>query len=131
MPKFKIKAIGDRILIQHVEDKEQVRGRVIIPHSARESRRRLGGTGPKAKGGVVMRFEVKVGDTVVIGKFAGSEVKLEHEKYTLVREDGILGVRPSPASLSREISISNISQPSLVVRSRNGVPRGSGAMPAE
>jgi chaperonin GroES len=96
MPKLKIKPIGDRILVQHVEDKEQVRGGVIIPDSAKEKPQEAKvialGTGPKAKDGAVTNFEVKVGDTVLIGKFAGSEVKLENEKYTLVREDDILGV---------------------------------------
>lgn len=96
MPALKIKPIGDRILVQHVEDEEQVRGGVIIPESAKEKPQEAKvialGTGPKAKDGTMTNFEVKVGDTVLIGKFAGSEVKLENEKYTLVREDDILGV---------------------------------------
>jgi len=96
MPKLKIKPIGDRILVQYVEDKGQVRGGVIIPDSAKEKPQEATiialGTGPKAKDGAVTHFEVKVGDTVFIGKFAGSEVELENEKYTLVREDDILGV---------------------------------------
>ena len=96
MPKLKITPIGDRILVQYVEDKEQVRGGVIIPDSAKEKPQEARvialGTGPKAKDGAVTNFEVKVGDTVLIGKFAGSEVKLENDKYTLVREDDILGV---------------------------------------
>jgi chaperonin GroES len=96
MPKLKITPIGDRILVQHVEDQEQVRGGVIIPDSAKEKPQEAKiialGTGPKAKDGAVIRFEVKVGDTVLIGKFAGSEVKFENEKYSVVREDDILGV---------------------------------------
>lgn len=96
MPKLKITPIGDRILVQYVEDKEQVRGGVIIPDSAKEKPQEARvialGTGPKAKNGAAIRFEVKVGDTVLIGKFAGSDVKLEKEKYTVVREDDILGV---------------------------------------
>ena len=96
MPGLKIKPVGDRILVQHVEEKEQVRGGVIIPDSAKEKPQEARvialGTGTKAKGGVVIAFEVKVGDTVLIGKFAGSEVKLDNEKFTLVREDDILGV---------------------------------------
>ena len=50
------------------------------------------GKGTKAKNGAVTAFEVKVGDTVLIGRFSGSEVKLDEQKYTLVREDDILGV---------------------------------------
>jgi chaperonin GroES len=96
MPKLKIKPVGDRILVQHVEEKEQVRGGVIIPDSAKEKPQQAKvialGTGPKSNDGVLIAFEVAVGDTVLIGKFAGSEVKLEDQKYTLVREDDILGI---------------------------------------
>ena len=96
MAKSKIKPIGDRILVQRVEEHEQVRGGVIIPDSAREKPQQATvvglGTGVKTKGGAVTAFEVKVGDTVLIGKFAGSEVKLDDKNYTLVREDDILGV---------------------------------------
>lgn len=96
MPRLKIKPVGDRILVQHVEDKEQVRGGVIIPDSAKERPQEAKvialGTGPKAKDGTATNFEVKIGDIVLVGKFAGSEVKLENEKYTLVREDDILGI---------------------------------------
>ena len=96
MSKLKIKPVGDRILVQHLEDKEQVRGGVIIPDSAKEKPQEAKvialGTGTKAKDGAVMAFEVKVGDTVLLAKFTGSEVKVEGQKYTLVREDDILGV---------------------------------------
>ena len=96
MLKLKIKPIGDRILVRLVEEKERVRGGIIIPDTAKEKPQEARvialGTGTKAKDGAVSTFEVKVGDTVLIGKFAGSEVKLEAEKYTLVREDDILGI---------------------------------------
>ena len=96
MSKLKIKPVGDRILVQHIEEKEQVRGGVIIPDSAKEKPQEAKvialGTGAKNKAGDVIPFEVKVGDKVLISKFSGSEVKLEAEKYTLVREDDILAV---------------------------------------
>lgn len=96
MPGRRIQPVGDRILVQHVEDRERVRGGIIIPDRARdvpqEARVIALGTGPKAKGGAATRFEVKVGDTILVGKFAGAAVKLENEKYTLVREDDILGI---------------------------------------
>ena len=96
MSKLKIKPIGDRILVQHFEDKEQVRDGVIISDSAKDKTQEVKvialGTGTKTKDGAVIAFEVKVGDTVLLGKFAGSEVKLHEQNYTLVREDDILGV---------------------------------------
>ena len=96
MSKLKIKPVGDRILVQFAEDKEQVRGGVIIPDSAKEKPQEAKiialGTGTRAKDGAVSGFEVAVGDTVLLGKFAGSEVIVGGEKYTLVREDDILGI---------------------------------------
>ena len=96
MPKLKIKPVGDRILVQFAEDKEQIRGGVIIPDSAKEKPQEARvialGTGVKAKDGTVTSFEVKVGDTVLLGRFAGSAVKLDDQNFTLVREDEILGL---------------------------------------
>lgn len=96
MSKFKIRPVGDRILVQHAEQRDQVRGGVIIPETAREAPQEAKvialGTGTRAKDGRVASFEVKVGDTVLVAKFAGAEVKLDDQKFTLVREDDILGV---------------------------------------
>lgn len=96
MAKVNIKPIGDRVLVQHTEEKEQVRGGIIIPDSAKEKPMEAKvialGTGKRDENGKVIPFEVKVGDRVLIAKYGGTEVKLEDQKYTLVREDDILGV---------------------------------------
>jgi len=97
MARSTIKPVGDRILIEHLDaEKEQVRGGVIIPDSAREKPQEAKvialGTGHKNKDGVITPFEVKVGDKVLVAKYGGSEVKLDGRKFTLVREDDILGV---------------------------------------
>lgn len=96
MAKVKIKPIGDRVLVKHTEDKEQVRGGIIIPDSAKEKPQEAEvialGTGKKDENGKVQPFEVKVGDRVLVSKYGGTEVKLDEQKYTLVREDDILGV---------------------------------------
>lgn len=96
MSKLKIKPVGDRILVQYIEEKEQVRGGVIIPDSAKEKPQEAKvialGSGPKTKAGASLTFEVTVGDTVLVNKFGGAEVKLDGQKFTLVREDDILGV---------------------------------------
>ena len=96
MSKLRINPLGDRILVRYSEEKEQVRGGVIIPDSAKEKPQEATvialGTGAKGKDGACIAFEVKVGDTVLIGRFSGSEVKLDNQKYTLVREDDVLGV---------------------------------------
>jgi chaperonin GroES len=91
-----IRPVGDRVLIEHKKEKEQVRGGVIIPDSAREKSQEATvvalGSGHKEKDGRLRPFEVKVGDTVLIAKYGGAEVKLDEKKYTLVREDDILGI---------------------------------------
>jgi chaperonin GroES len=96
MANVKIRPIGDRVLVKHAEEKEQVRGGIIIPDSAKEKPQEAEvialGTGKKDESGKVLAFEVKVGDRVLISKYGGTEVKLEDQKYTLVREDDILGV---------------------------------------
>jgi chaperonin GroES len=96
MAKVKIKPIGDRVLVQHLEEKEQVRGGIIIPDSAKEKPQEAKvialGTGKKDDAGNTAPFEVKVGDMVLLSPYGGSEVKLDGQKYKLVREDDILGV---------------------------------------
>lgn len=93
---FKIQPIGDRILIQPEVEKEQIRGGVIIPDSAKEKSQRAEvialGTGTKGKDGEILPFEVKVGDTVLISQYGGAEVRLEDNKYTIVRQSDILGI---------------------------------------
>ena len=96
MAKVKIRPIGDRVLVKHLEDKEQVRGGIIIPDSAKEKPQEAEvialGTGKRDESGKVIAFEVKVGDRVLVGKYGGTEVKIDDQKYTLVREDDILGI---------------------------------------
>jgi chaperonin GroES len=92
----KITPIGDRILVKPVEEKEQVRGGIIIPDSAKEKPQEAVvialGTGKKNEDGKATPFEVKVGDRVLTSKYGGTEVKIDDVKHLLVREDDILGI---------------------------------------
>jgi len=96
MANIKIKPIGDRVLVKHTEEKEQVRGGIIIPDAAKEKPMEAEvvalGTGKKDENGKVQAFEVKVGDRVLISKYGGTEVKVDDQKFTLVREEDILGI---------------------------------------
>ncbi len=96
MKKPKIKPLGDRILVKHIEESEQIKGGIIIPDSAKEKPQEAEvivlGTGKKGEDGKPVGFEVKVGDTVIISKYGGTEVKIDDVKYQLVREDDILGI---------------------------------------
>lgn len=91
-----IKPIGDRVLVKYVEEKEQVRGGIIIPDSAKEKPQEAEvislGTGKRDEKGALQAFEVKVGDVVLVSKYGGTEVKIGDTKYLLVREDDILGI---------------------------------------
>ncbi len=93
----KIKPIGDRVLVKYIEEEEeQTRGGIIIPDAAKEKPQEAEvialGSGKKDDSGNAQSFEVKVGDRVLISKYGGTEVKLNDEKFMLVREDDILGI---------------------------------------
>ena len=96
MTQTSIQPIGDRILVQPMEENEQVKGGIIIPDSAKEKPQNAKvialGTGKTDKDGKKVPIEVKVGDIVLISKYGGTEVKLDGEKFTLLREDDVLGI---------------------------------------
>ncbi len=94
--KPKIQPLGERVLVKHVEEQEQVREGIIIPDSAKEKPQEAEvialGTGKTGDDGKKSTFEVKVGDRVLVSKYGGTEVKLDGKSYTLMREDDILGI---------------------------------------
>ena len=96
MSKPKITPLGDRVLVQHVDEDEQIKGGIIIPDSAKEKSQEAKvvalGTGKKDDDGKSVGFQVKKGDIVLISKYGGTEVKLDDVEYQLVREDDILGI---------------------------------------
>ena len=96
MKKPKIKPLGDRVLVQPIEEAEQVKGGIIIPDSAKEKPQEAKvltlGSGKRDEKGKVTPFEVKVGDRVIISKYGGTEVNIDDQKCMLVREDDILGI---------------------------------------
>jgi len=91
-----VRPLGDRVLVQPIEEKETKKGGIIIPDTAKEKPQEgqvvALGTGKVDDNGKKVEFTVKKGDKVLISKYGGTEVKIENEKYTLVREDDILGV---------------------------------------
>lgn len=91
-----VKPLGDRVLVKIAEAAEEIKGGIIIPDSAKEKPQEAEvialGTGKKDENGKPQAFEVKIGDRVIISKYGGTEVKLGDKKYTLVREDDILGI---------------------------------------
>lgn len=91
-----IRPLQDRVIIKRIEEGEQIRGGIIIPDSAREKPQEgeviAAGAGKKLDSGERIALDVKEGDRVLFGKYAGTEVKLDDEDYLIMREDDILGV---------------------------------------
>jgi len=91
-----VKPLGDRVLVEPVEEKETKKGGIIIPDSAKEKPTegvvRALGTGKKDDDGKVQPFEVKVGDRVLISKYGGTEIKIDGKEYKLLNADDILAI---------------------------------------
>jgi chaperonin GroES len=91
-----IKPLGDRVLVEPVEEKEVKKGGIIIPDSAKEKPTegivRALGTGKTDDDGKKIPFEVKVGDRVLVSKYGGTEIKLNDKEYKLLNSDDILGI---------------------------------------
>jgi chaperonin GroES len=91
-----IKPLGDRVLVKPLEEKEISKGGIIIPDSAKEKPQEAQvvalGTGKRDDDGKLVEFTVKVGDKVLVSKYGGTEVKVDGESYTIMREDDILGI---------------------------------------
>lgn len=92
-----VRPLHDRILVQRLEDKEEKSGGgIIIPDSAKEKPQRgkvtAVGNGKTLDDGTRVELEVKKGDKVLFGKYAGTEVKLDGDEYLILREDDILAI---------------------------------------
>ena len=90
-----IRPLGDRVLVEPIEEKEQTVGGIIIPDSAKEKpmQGKVLAVGKKLdKDGKEIAFDVKKGDTVLLPKYGGTEIKLDGKKLQLVREADLLGV---------------------------------------
>jgi chaperonin GroES len=97
---MKIQPLADRILVRRIEEKETVRGGIIIPDTAKEKPQEgevvAVGPGRMSDDGKRFVMEVKKGDRVLIGKYSGTEVKIDGIEYTILREDDVLGILSSP-----------------------------------
>lgn len=93
---MKLKPLGDRVLIEAVEEKEVKKGGIIIPDSAKEKPTEsiivALGTGKTDEDGNKVPFEVKKGDRVLVSKYGGTEVKLDGKEYKILNSDDILAV---------------------------------------
>jgi chaperonin GroES len=100
---MKVRPLQDRILIRRTEGEETTSGGIIIPDAAKEKPQQgvviAAGKGKIQDDGNVIPLDVKVGDTVLFGKYAGTDVTLDREEYAILREDDVLAiVTPSKKS---------------------------------
>ena len=93
---LKIKPLGDRVLVEPIEEAEVKKGGIIIPDSAKEKPQESKvialGTGKTDDDGKKIPFEVKKGDTVLTSKYGGTEIKLDGIEYKILNQDDILAV---------------------------------------
>lgn len=96
MASSKFTPLHDRILVQRLEEGESMRGGIIIPDSAKEKPSQgkviSVGKGKSNDEGKVFPLDVKSGDTVLFGKYSGTEIKLDGDDYLIMREEEVLGV---------------------------------------
>jgi chaperonin GroES len=97
--------LHDRVLVRRIEEQEKTPGGLIIPNTAKdkppEGQVLATGKGKIKEDGNVLPLDLKTGDRVLLGKYAGTEVILEGEEYLIVREDEVLGVLAKPAQRSK------------------------------
>ncbi|MDZ7374543.1 MAG: co-chaperone GroES [candidate division KSB1 bacterium] len=91
-----IKPLADRVVVKPIEEEEKKQGGIIIPDTAKEKPQKgevvAVGPGKIDENGKRVPMEVKVGDKVLFGKYAGTEVEIDGEQYLIMRESDILAI---------------------------------------
>ena len=91
-----VRPLHDRLIVQRIEEKETVKGGIIIPDTAKEKPQEgkviAVGNGKVNDEGKKIPLDVKAGDRILFGKYSGSEVKVEDEEYLILREEDVLGI---------------------------------------
>ena len=93
---MKIRPLHDRILVERLEEQEVKKGGIIIPDTAKEKPQEgkviAVGTGKVTDEGKRIGIDVKVGDSILFGKYSGSEVKVDDREYVIFREEDVLAI---------------------------------------
>jgi len=92
----KVRPLHDRLLVKRIEEKETVKGGIIIPDSAKEKPQEgkiiAVGNGKILDNGTKVALDVKAGDKILFGKYSGTDIKIDGEEYLTLREDEVLAV---------------------------------------
>ena len=93
---MKFRPLHDRVLVRRLEGEEKTAGGIIIPDTAKEKPMEAEvvaiGPGARSENGELHPLEVKVGDRILIGKWSGTEVKIEGTEYLILKESDVMGV---------------------------------------
>jgi len=93
---MKVRPLHDRLIIRRIEEKETVKGGIIIPDSAKEKPQEgevlAVGNGKILDNGQKVALDVKVGDKILFGKYSGTDIKIDGEEVLILREDEVLAV---------------------------------------
>jgi chaperonin GroES len=101
-----IRPLYDRIVVKRIKEQESMSGSIVIPDSAKEKPQEADviavGAGKRLDDGKLVPLDVKAGDRILLGKYSGSEIKLDGEELLIVREDEVLGVlKPAPKATKK------------------------------
>ena len=93
---MKVRPLHDRLIIRRIEEKETVKGGIIIPDTAKEKPQEgeviAVGNGKLLDNGTKVPLDVKAGDKILFGKYSGTDIKIDGEEYLILREDEVLAV---------------------------------------
>jgi chaperonin GroES len=93
---MKLRPLHDRVIVERLEEEKKSAGGIIIPDQAKEKPMKgkvvAVGSGKRTDDGKLQPMDVKAGDTILFGKYSGTEVKVDGVEYVVMREDDIMGV---------------------------------------
>jgi chaperonin GroES len=93
---MKVRPLQDRLLVRRVEEQEKTKGGLIIPDTAKERPLEgeviAAGAGKRSDDGSLIPLDVKAGDRILFGKYAGTEIKIAGVEHLILREDEVLGI---------------------------------------
>jgi chaperonin GroES len=93
---MKVRPLHDRLIVRRIEEKETVKGGIIIPDTAKEKPQEgeviAVGNGKILENGTKLALDVKAGDKILFGKYSGTDIKIDGEEYLILREDEVLAI---------------------------------------
>ncbi len=102
---MKVTPLHDRVVVRRLEEKEEKKGGIVIPDTAKEKPQEgeviAAGNGRVLENGTRLAMDVEKGDRILFGKYAGTEIKLDNEELLIMREEDILGILSGAAASAK------------------------------